>query len=160
EKLVDLPRGPRFEPDRAHPLIATLHQAFSSHRPVCLSPDVIWLALAQGLAHHLHAGEGHRFVPHDQLRIEVRRDDLVKGAAATPWPEGFAELGPAVRGHVGAAHELPVADFSTPGPAERAASEVVLLGALQPSVRSELHTQCGIPWITLEGTVEDWEAIV
>ncbi len=40
---------------RSHPLIAALHAAFSLHHPLCLSPDIIWLTLTQGLAHHVHA---------------------------------------------------------------------------------------------------------
>ena len=30
-----------------HPLIETLHRAFATHRPVSLSPDIIWLTLTQ-----------------------------------------------------------------------------------------------------------------
>src|SRR5262245_36947832 len=36
---------------RSHPLVGALHAAFRDHRPVCLSPDIVWLTLAQGLAH-------------------------------------------------------------------------------------------------------------
>ncbi|MFM8214988.1 MAG: hypothetical protein ACKN82_10145 [Pirellula sp.] len=35
-----------------HPLLGALHLAFAGHRPVCLSPDIIWLTLTQGLAFH------------------------------------------------------------------------------------------------------------
>src|SRR5262245_15945299 len=38
---------------RSHPLLAALHAAFCQHRPVCLSPDILWLTLTQGLAHHV-----------------------------------------------------------------------------------------------------------
>jgi hypothetical protein len=54
---------------------------------------------------------------------------------------------------------LIVADFSTTGPVERAASEVVLLDAMQAFFSYEVHTLCGIPSITLEGTAEDWRKI-
>jgi hypothetical protein len=33
-----------------HPLIAAAHLAFSQHRPLLLSPDVIWVTIVQGLA--------------------------------------------------------------------------------------------------------------
>jgi hypothetical protein len=52
-----------------------------------------------------------------------------------------------------------VADFSTTGPVERAASEVVLLDTMQAFFSYEVHTQCGIPSITLEGTVDDWRQL-
>ena len=149
---------------RSHPLIGALHAAFASHRPVRLSPDVVWLTLTQGLAHHVNAHAEqlrHRLVRHEgKVRIAVRRDDFVKGSPENPWPEVFAEFSAALREHLGEeTHGLVVADFSTTGPVERAASEVVLLDALQAFFRYEVHTACGIPSITLEGTVDDWRAI-
>jgi len=38
---------------RNHPLIDAVHTAFAEHRPLTLSPDCIWLALAQGFSHHV-----------------------------------------------------------------------------------------------------------
>jgi hypothetical protein len=148
---------------RSHPLIAALHAAFAGHRPICLSPDIIWLTVTQGLAHHINANAEqlqHRLVQHEgKLRIVVRRDDFVKGSPENPWPEVFAEFSAKIRKHIGDAHGLIVADFSTTGPVERAASEVVLLDAMRAFFSYELRTACGIPSITLEGTVEDWQAI-
>jgi len=44
---------------RSHPLLDAVHLAFSEHRPLVLSPDVVWLTIAQGVAQHvrLHAEE-------------------------------------------------------------------------------------------------------
>jgi hypothetical protein len=148
---------------RSHPLIGALHAAFATHRPICLSPDIIWLTLTQGLAHHINANAEqlrHQFVQHQgKPVIVIRRDDFVKASPENPWPEVFAEFSSRIREHIGDAHGLIVADFSTTGPVERAASEVVLLDAMQAFFSYELHTACGIPSITLEGTVEDWMAI-
>ncbi len=148
---------------RSHPLIAALHAAFTTHRPVCLSPDVVWLTLTQGLANHVNANAEElrrHFVRHEgRLTVVVRRDDFVKGSPENPWPEVFGEFSAAIRDHVGDAHALIVADFSTTGPVERAASEVVLLDAMQSYFEYEVHTACGIPAVTLEGTAEDWRAV-
>src|SRR5262245_38294275 len=148
---------------RSHPLIGALHAAFATHRPLCLSPDIIWLTLTQGFAHHIHANAEqlrHHLVQHEEkLTIVVRRDDFVKGSPENPWPEVFAEFSAAIREHIGDAHQLVVADFSTTGPVERAASEVVLLDAMQAFFHYEVHTFCGIPALTLEGTAEDWRSI-
>ena len=38
-----------------HPVVAALHRAFGDHRPVCLSPDMVWLLVAQGAANHVNA---------------------------------------------------------------------------------------------------------
>src|SRR5262249_36582008 len=65
-----------------HSLIAAVHLAYQLHFPLVLSPDVLWLTLAQGLANHVnnHAEElRSRFVSHQgKTVIEVRRDDFVK----------------------------------------------------------------------------------
>jgi hypothetical protein len=37
----------------AHPLLAAVHLAFAEHRPLVLSPDAVWLTLAQGFAQHV-----------------------------------------------------------------------------------------------------------
>ena len=146
-----------------HPLIETLHIAFATHRPVELSPDIIWLTLTQGLAHHINQNAEHlrhHFVGHKgKMKLQVRRDDFVKGSPENPWPEVFSEFSRQIIDHIGAAHELIVADFSTTGPVERAASEIVLMDAMQEYFELEVGTLCGIPSVSLQGTVEDWQAI-
>src|SRR3712207_455320 len=37
----------------AHPLLEAVHCAFSEHRPLVLSPDVVWLTIAQGFTQHI-----------------------------------------------------------------------------------------------------------
>ncbi len=148
---------------RIHPLIHALHLAFADHRPLCFSPDIIWLTLTQGLSLHINANAErlrHHFVKHEgKAKIVVRRDDFVKGSPENPWPEVFQEFSAAIQSHIGDAHRLIVADFSTTGPVERAASEIALMDAMQAYFTFELHTICGIPSITLEGTPDDWRSI-
>jgi hypothetical protein len=89
----------------------------------------------------------------------VRRDDFVKGSPENPWAEVFAEFSAQIREHVGPAIDLFIPRFSTTGPAERAAAEVVLFDAVAAYFTYEVVTMCGIPAVTLEGTAEDWEAV-
>lgn len=148
-----------------HPIVAAVHLAFNDHRPLALSPDAIWLMIAQGFANHVNANSEQlrrRFVRHaGKLVINVRRDDFRKGSPENPWPEVFSEFSAAIRSHIGATtHDLLVPRFSTTGPVEKAASEIVLLDAMQSYFSYEFHTICGIPTITLEGTAADWADIV
>jgi hypothetical protein len=146
-----------------NPLIDVLFRAYCYHHPVVITPDVIWLTITQGLALHIteNAEElRHHFVQHEgQETIQVRRDDFIKGSPANPWREVFSEFSSAVRERIGENHDLIVANFSTTGPEERAASEIVLLASMQRYFKYEFVTLCGIPSITLLGTVEDWESI-
>jgi Domain of unknown function (DUF4419) len=52
---------------QCHPLIDAIHVAFSQHRPLSLSPDAIWLVIAQGFGHHVAENAEklrHRLVRH------------------------------------------------------------------------------------------------
>jgi hypothetical protein len=63
-----------------HPIIAAIHRAFQDHRPMVLSPDMLWLMVTQGFANHVNANAEklrNRLVRHSGIaKIAVRRDDL------------------------------------------------------------------------------------
>jgi hypothetical protein len=147
-----------------HSLVAAADVAYRRHYPLVLSPDAIWLTIAQGLARHIanHAEDlRSRIVPHaGKVTLTVRRDDFARGSPENPWAEVWPEFCEKIRAHIGdTTHSLIVCDFSTTGPTERAASEVVLMDAVQSYFEYRYHTLCGIPAVTLEGSVEDWERI-
>jgi uncharacterized protein DUF4419 len=146
-----------------HPLIEAVHTAFAEHYPLALSPDDVWLCLAQGFALHVEANAEalrSRFVRHEgELTLLVERDDFVKGSPHNDWAGCFAEWSDAIAAHIGKKRDLVVADFSTTGPIERTASEIVLMSAMKSYFNFLLVTKCGIPTITLLGTVADWQAI-
>jgi len=54
---------------RSHPVIGALHEAFNTHRPVTLSPDIIWVTICQGLAHHVNLNA-------ESLRRQLVRYDV------------------------------------------------------------------------------------
>jgi hypothetical protein len=147
----------------AHGLVAAARAAFDRHYPLVLSPDDIWLCLAQGFA--IHVGQHaealrSRIVAHQgKKKIGVRRDDFIKGSPSNDWPGVFSELSDRLAEQIGKKRDLIVADFSTTGLIERAASQVVLFDALQSYFDYRMVTSCGIPQITLLGTVEDWRSI-
>jgi hypothetical protein len=148
-----------------HPVVAAIHHAFSDHRPLVLSPDMIWVLIAQGFANHVNGNSEELrplFIAHSgQLRIEVKRDDFVKGSPENPWTEVFSAFSKSIAKHLGATtHELLLPQFSTTGVNERAAAEIVLLDAMQSYFTYVLKTRCGIPHITLEGTSDDWDVLL
>jgi hypothetical protein len=147
---------------RGHPFLEAVRLAFADHRPLALRPDDVWLLLAQGFAHHVKLNAEalrSRLVEHDgREAIRVRRDDFAPGAQ-NAWGEVLDALCEGVACAIGKRRDLVVADFSTTGPAERAASQVALLDAMSPFFRYELMTFCGIPSITLLGTPDDWRSV-
>ncbi|WP_437991049.1 DUF4419 domain-containing protein [Sorangium sp. So ce145] len=146
----------------AHALAQAAHDAFYLHHPLVLSPDAVWLCLAQGFAHHValnaEALRG-RFVRHQgKEKLVIVRPDFFLGQP-NPWPEAFTAFSEQIAAHVGRLRDLIVADFSTTGAVERAASEVVLMDAFQPYFEYEMLCGCGIPAITLLGSADDWKSV-
>ena len=57
---------------RPHPLLGAVHLAFAQHRPLRLTPDQVWLTIAQGLATHVDENAEalrSRFVRHTGKKI-------------------------------------------------------------------------------------------
>lgn len=146
-----------------HPLLAAAHFAFSQHRPLALSPDMIWVAVVQGLARHVrnHAERlRDRFVAHrGKFEICVERTDLHRGSPENAWDGVIRDLSLAIRKHLGSRYDELISDFGTTGPVERTACEVALLDAFQPYFEYRVVCICGIPEITLEGTTDDWRRL-
>lgn len=146
----------------AHALAQAAHDAFYLHHPLVLTPDAVWFCIAQGFAHHIARDAEAlraRFVRHGgKKKLVVQRPDFFLGRP-NPWPEAFAAFSEQIAEHIGRLRDLVVADFSTTGPVERAASEVVLMDAFQPYFEYEMRCGCGIPSITLRGTADDWRSI-
>ena len=144
------------------PLVQMAHDAFYQHRPIALSPDAVWFTIAQGFSTHVNLNAEalrHRFVRHEgKLKLVVTRDDFVLGQS-NPWPEAFAAFSSQIAEHVGKLRDLVVADFSTTGPFERAATEVLLMDTFQAYFKYEMVAGCGIPRITLLGTPDDWRSV-
>jgi len=143
-------------------LLAAVYTAFNQHRPLVLSPDAVWITIAQGVAHHMaiHGEElRSRFVSH-QGRVELKFEvsDWVAGSPENPWAQAFANWTDQIRGHVGSkVHDALICNFSTTGPVERAASQVVMMDVFERYFEYVVVCICGIPAITLEGTPDDWQ---
>jgi hypothetical protein len=146
-----------------HPMLAAAHFAFSQHRPLTLSPDMIWVTIVQGLAQHVrnHAERlRDRFVRHaGKLEIRVVRNDLLRGSPENAWDGVIRDFSFAIKTHLGPRYDDLISDFSTTGPVERTACEVALLDTFQPYFEYRVVCICGIPEITLEGTTDDWRRL-
>ena len=145
-------------------LIAALHLCWSNHYPLTLTPDMIWICIAQGFAQHINANHEklrHKLVEHEGKKtLKVMRSDFVKGSPKNPWPEVFEEFSHQIQRNVGdKVHGMLTPSFSTTGPVEKAAAQIVLMDAFKQYFHYALLCVCGIPAITLEGTVEDWKAL-
>lgn len=134
--------------------------AFSQHRPLALSPDHIWLVIAQGFSHHVAENAETlrpRLVRHaGRQTLHVETLDLSLASFESAIAGFSAQIREATDPVL---QETLICDFSTTTPAIRTASEVALMDSFQNYFDYEMRCVCGIPAITIEGTPEDWRRI-
>ena len=152
---------PVLDPDGVHPLLSAVARAFAEHRPLVLSPDAVWLTIASGVAQHirLHAEELRpRLVGHSgKKRLTVTVDGPMPVDAAS-WERLSGSFAKLLADEIDDV-DLFDCDFSTSTNVERTAGRVVLFDAYSPYFSLWLRCICGIPQVTLTGTVPDWERI-
>ncbi|MCW1922859.1 DUF4419 domain-containing protein [Luteolibacter arcticus] len=152
-----------MESEGFHGFLLAAHRAFMDHRPLVLSPDDVWVCIAQGFAIHVdQIAETlrRRLVPHEgQAKIIVIRNEFRRGSPDNDWQGCFREFSDEIGSYLGSTRDLITAGFSTTGAIEKAASEIVLMAAMRHYFDYELVTRCGIPNVTLLGTEEDWRSI-
>lgn len=146
-----------------HPLADAVLLAYSQHYPLVLSPDMIWITLAQGLAQHIRF---HAERLRDKIVMHEGKKTLAVVVSALPsaertdaWNDIFAHFAGLIDANSKDITDLVVCDFSTTGVLERTVSLLVLMDATSPYFRYKLELICGIPSITLLGTPGDWERI-
>ncbi|MBR2064492.1 MAG: DUF4419 domain-containing protein [Bacteroidales bacterium] len=142
----------------------TLLTAYAEHRPVVISPDMIWCLICQGFSRHINLDPEKyrdRLVFHQgKNTLEVKRGES-KEFTPEQWEDIIREFAQMVdektKGSVASAI---VTDFSTTTPVEAISSRITLLDTVKSYFEFVvIQMICGIPHITLKGTPQDWQKI-
>lgn len=142
--------------------------AFAEHRPVVLTPDMVWLLISQGFAQHVNQNpEKLRplLVNHKgelTLQAIIEDNDYGKELKDLNWEVVFDQFVDQInKNSKNDIAKTMTADFSTTGTAERIASQVTTMNAFQHYFKYEvIRLSCGIPYITLKGTPDDWYKVI
>lgn len=136
--------------------------AYANHIALELWVDHVKLVILQGFAIHIKENAEKfrdKFVDHSgQKKLEVRRDDFVLGQE-NEWPEVFGQFVEKVKNDIKDSELIGLIQSPTQTTTENtmAAINVSVLDAFSNYYSYSLSTMCGIPSITLKGSVEDWE---
>ena len=150
----------------SQPLLAAFVTAYKGHRPIVLSPDMVWLLISQGFARHvcnnaemlrqqLVGFEGKK-------QLTVFANDIQLGNPASSWEAVFPQFNQQIADYTGPELvQVLTSNFSTTTPTTRLASQMTIM----ESVKSyfEYHVAivgCGLPQVTLEGSPADWEEVL
>ncbi|MFK7786581.1 MAG: DUF4419 domain-containing protein [Crocinitomicaceae bacterium] len=142
--------------------VATIHTSFDEHRPLSLTPDAIWLVIAQGVSIHINENfdqlESHIFKADKPDKIKVRNDNLTEGAAH--WVDLMHAFSDSTTKYVNDDYySFFVPEFSTTTNIHMTSYEVTMLEGFSQAFEYFGDSGCGIPYITLQGTREDWQSI-
>lgn len=157
-------------------MFSMLIMAYAQHRPLVLSPDDVWLCISQGFAQHVNQNAEalrDKLVFHEgkiTLSVETSQPLLGKSDASADttnikpidWTkifDGFvAQMKANTKGDI---VDNMCANFTTTTVDSRIASQITLMNAMLPySYYKVFYLSCGIPYITLKGTPEDWQKVL
>ena len=143
----------------------TIVRAYAEHRPLVLSPDMIWVLISQGFARYVNAHPEQlrdQLVNHSgKMDLVVQSDkDLLSGDA--DWQKLMADftaqINDATKGDIA---KTITADFTTTGITERITSQITLMETMKSYFDYVVHyIACGIPSVTLTGTPQDWQKVL
>ncbi|WP_338814686.1 DUF4419 domain-containing protein [Bernardetia sp. Wsw4-3y2] len=169
ETIIGSADGKEFVYAGKYSFLRGMQLAYADHRPFVLSPDMIWLLICQGFSKHVEVNAEklrHLFVDFERKKeLEIRNDNLLeidKIKLKAEWEKSIGEMNDEVAKYIGEnlINNL-TADFSTTSPTEKIVSQITVLNTFQPYFNYDFSTVlCGIPQITLEGTIEDWQKVI
>ena len=137
-------------------------EAYADHRPIALSPDIIWNLIAQGFCQHVNNNPEalrDRIVYHEKGKIKLTittNEEL--HSPNVKWDELLdafdKQIAESTKDNLA---DVMRADFSTTDKTARIVSQMTLMSSVKAFFDySVIYVKCGIPSITLEGTPEDW----
>lgn len=149
-------------PIHGNGLINTVYLCYAQHRPLVLSPDIIWMTISQGVSTHINKEfktlESKLFTAHKPKIIKVRNDSLDFGAKY--WQQLIGSLSDSTRKYTQKdMYSFLAPKFSTTTQQIFTAYEANILYAYKKAFTYVGGAGCGIPYITLTGTKEDWMLI-
>jgi hypothetical protein len=139
-------------------------QAYADHRPLVISPDMIWLLICQGFSIHVNQNaEALRkhFVQHEGKKfLIVHRDNFRLGRDTNDWEGVFAEFNTQIAQNTNQnIVQTIAARFSQTDADAAVAFDITLMDAMKSYFDYGLLISCGIPEVVIDGTAADWEAI-
>mmetsp|Transcript_8324 Transcript_8324/g.8157 ORF Transcript_8324/g.8157 Transcript_8324/m.8157 type:complete len:420 (+) Transcript_8324:43-1302(+) len=145
-------------------LVSAIMDAYNTHHCLVLRPDDIWQAILTQFSIYVNANAEdlrNAFVDFQGKRtlvIEMQGSLFAADFAATFANRMVDEqIAPHLKDPEVTAWLLP--NFSTTQPTDRVVASVTIMSTLQAYFDYVCCLMCGIPEVTLEGTVDDWRLL-
>lgn len=146
-------------------LFQVLNRCYDHHHRVALRPEVVWFMISNTVATCVKKNPDDyaaifTTTPGTKQKVVVSIDHFVYGRP-NDWAAGISQFDAKMRELVPSnIPDLMLPDFSTADANANVALLVSFLDAASPFYDYGMSTCCGFPAIRVDGTVEDWQAMV
>ena len=149
------------------PLLNGFYTAHNNHYPIRIKPDDIWLLIVQAFSNHVNANAEelrHLFVDFDgkkKLKVKYNLSGIEQVDRNTL--ENFSEqINKQMTAYLGKElMDVLTPNFTTTTYDSNIVCKISIMGAFKKYFDYEMFLcGCGLPYIVLEGTAEDYEKII
>jgi Domain of unknown function (DUF4419) len=140
--------------------------AYKEHRPFTISPDIIWLLISQGFARHI-TNNAELFRKdlvsfNGKKTLTIITSEIALGNTNSNWEALFPQFVNQISHFTGSElTDVLTANFTTTTPTAKIVSEITVMETMKAYFDYKvILSGCGLPKITIEGTVEDWEKVL
>ena len=149
------------------PVLNGFYTAHTNHYPIRIKPDDIWLLIVQAFSNHVNANSErlrHYFVNFDgkkQLKVEYNLSSIEQ--VNRKILEDFSEqINKQMKEYLGEKLvDILTPNFSTSTYDSKIVGKISIMGAFKKYFDYKMMLMgCGIPYIILEGTAQDYKEII
>ena len=158
--LTSVPENP-ISPLLGNGFVGTAFEAYSHHRHLVLRPDDVWLTIMAAFAKYVDANAEKmrsQFVHHEgKIQLTAVGDGSI---TTCDWANLLKQLCDKVGTYTkDEVKEWAEPNFSTTIDKDRFVGCVMLMSAMKNYFSYKVCLCCGLPGVTLEGTLADWQKI-
>lgn len=141
--------------------VGAAFKAYSDHHHLIISPDDVWIAITTVFSQYVnkHAEEMRDiFVSHDgQIELKVEGKGTIN---SLDWEDALLQISQQIEKNTKTdIREWIEPNFSTTTTTIRTVGAISLMSSMQSYFTYKIMLRCGIPKVTLRGTLEDWELL-
>jgi len=148
-------------PDLGNGFVGAAFRAYNDHYRLILRPDDVWIAVTTALSSYIDKNAIRMqsiFVNH-----EGKKELVVNGIGSIHTAD-YDRLIDAMSTEIDKNTKDDIrtwieCDFTTSTKLSRTVSKIVLMGAMKHYFSYKMCLCCGLPAVTLEGTIDDWRTI-
>ena len=152
-----------ISPGFSNGFVGTLYQAYNEHWHLILRPDDVWLAITTAFGLFMGVKENAETMRKQFVDFEGKIELEVTDAGtiySVNWNSLINRMSDLIEKNTkGDARTWIEPNFSTTTPVCKTVGQVVLMGVMKHYFDYKFSLSCGLPKVTLEGTLDDWKKL-